>query len=84
MSYTKMMKFNKKHPKGTHQVCLMHTESGFTPSNSFLGKYFEYRKQSEVIGREPIGCEDYYNTPAFLRKNLLQTEVLNAGTNPNN
>ena len=71
MSYDKMMKWNKKRPKGTKQPILMHTNSGFTPSMTFLNDYFEYRAKSEAIGREPISCEEYYNTHKFLRKELL-------------
>ncbi len=60
MSYAKAMKWNRKHPKGTRQPVLMHTESGFTPSVSFLEKYWRYREQCEVAGIAPAECEDYY------------------------
>ena len=71
MSYEKMMKWNKKRPKGTKQPILMHTNSGFTPSTAFLEDYFEYRAESEAIGIEPISCEEYYKTPSFLKRELL-------------
>lgn len=74
MSYAKMMKWNKKHPKGTHQVCIMHTDNGFVPSNSFLDKYFTYRQQSEAMGIEPIECEEYYGLPNILRNQLLKND----------
>ncbi len=61
MSYTKMMKWNKRHRKGTRQPILMHTNSGFTPSIAFLDKYFEYRAKCEAGGIEPIECQQYYN-----------------------
>jgi len=61
MSYEKAMKWNKKHPKGTQQPVLMHTESGFTPSYSFLNRYFNYRERCETAGIEPAGCQEYYN-----------------------
>ena len=35
MSYTKMMKWNRRHPKGTKQTVIFHTEGSFTPSLSF-------------------------------------------------
>lgn len=71
MSYAKMMKWNKKRPKGTKQPVLMHTDSGFTPSIAFLNKYFEYREQSEKLGHIPVDCETYYHTPNTFRKELL-------------
>jgi hypothetical protein len=61
MSYAKAMKWNRKHPKGTRQPVLMHTESGFTPSISFLDKYFNYRERAEAAGIEPHECEFYYH-----------------------
>jgi hypothetical protein len=71
MSYNKMMKWNKQHRKGTRQVCIMHTESGFTPSQSFLNKYFVYREKAEAKGIEPIGCEEFYHLAAHERANLI-------------
>lgn len=69
MSYAKAMKWNRKHPKGTRQPILMHTESGWTPSNSYLTKYFEYRERCEKAGIEPAECKEYYyNTRKY---NLL-------------
>ena len=62
MSYAKAMKWNKKHPKGTRQPVIMHTNSGFTPSTAFLDEYFEYRAECEKEGRTPLECEDYYKT----------------------
>lgn len=56
-----MIKWNRKHPKGTRQPILMHTESGFTPSNSFLNKYFAYREKCELAGITPAECEEYYH-----------------------
>lgn len=61
MSYKKMMKWNKRHPKGTKQTVIFHTESSFTPSLSFLDKYFTYREECESKGLEPLSCEEYYN-----------------------
>jgi len=72
MSYEKAMKWNKKHPKGTKQPILMHTESGFTPSNSFLNRYFQYREQAENLGFQPIECERYYHLSSFERKQLIK------------
>lgn len=61
MSYTKMMKWNRKHPKGTKQPVLMHTNSGFWPSSAFLDSYFEYKEECERYGVIPAECEDYYH-----------------------
>jgi len=61
MSYEKMRKWNRKHPKGTRQPVLMHTESGFTPSVKFLDRYFEYRERCEAKGIDAADCEYYYN-----------------------
>jgi len=60
MSYEKAMKWNRRHPKGTKQTVIMHTNSGFTPSLAFLDDYFEYRGECEAVKIEPIGCEEYY------------------------
>lgn len=60
MSYEKAMKWNRKHPKGTRQTCIMHTDSGFTPSSAYLDSYFEYRKECEDVGIEPAECKEYY------------------------
>lgn len=60
MSYAKMMRWNKKHPKGTKQPVIMHTNSGFTPSKSFLDKYFKYREQCMKEGKTPLDCEAFY------------------------
>lgn len=56
------MKWNKKHPKGTRQPILMHTNSGFTPSSAFLDDYFEYRAECKIAGTIPLECEEYYKT----------------------
>lgn len=61
MSYEKMIKWNKKRPKGTRQCVIMHTESGFTPSKSFMDKYFAYRGRCEAKGVVPAECSEYYN-----------------------
>ena len=61
MSYSKMIKWNRKHPKGTKQPVIMHTESGFTPSASFLDTYFKYRAKCEQQGIKPAECETYYH-----------------------
>jgi hypothetical protein len=75
MSYEKAMKWNRKHPKGTKQPILMHTESGFTPSESFLVKYFNYRGIAENLGLTPIDCEQYYNLSNTDRSNLITTSL---------
>ena len=60
MSYAKMMKWNRKHPKGTRQTVIMHTDRGFTPSKAYLDKYFEYRQRCEDLVQTPADCEFYY------------------------
>lgn len=62
MSYEKMMKWNRKHRKGTKQPVIMHTNSGFTPSLAFLDDYFEYREECKQKGTEPLSCEEYYKS----------------------
>lgn len=54
------MKWNKTHRKGTKQNCIMHTDSGFWPSSSYLNKYFKYREECEAVNIEPATCEEYY------------------------
>ena len=62
MSYAKMIKWNKKHPKGTKQPVIMYasTERTFTPSVAYMNKYFIYREKCEKDGIEPKDCEEYY------------------------
>ncbi len=74
MSYEKAMKWNRKHPKGTTQPILMHTESGFTPSMVFLDKYFNYRNKCEVAGITPADCEDYYHNQRMYNEKLKNNE----------
>ena len=62
MSYEKMMKWNKKRPKGTKQTVIMHTNSGFTPSKAFLDVYFKYREECQIQNQTPLSCEEFYNS----------------------
>jgi hypothetical protein len=57
-----MMKWQMKHPKGTNQAIIMHTESGFQPSYAFMKKYFKYRQQCEAENKMPLDCESYYRS----------------------
>lgn len=69
-----MMKWNKTHRKGTKQVFIMHTESGFTPSIAFLDKYFVYREECERAGLIPAECEEYY-TEGNKCNNILRSKT---------
>jgi hypothetical protein len=61
MDYTKMMRWNKKHPKGTRQPVLMHTGSGFWPAWSWLEHdYFPYHAACEAVGVKALDQESYY------------------------
>lgn len=60
MSYAKAMKWAKKHPKGTRQPVLMHTNSGFWPSGSYLKDYWKYADACAAEGVKPFGCEQFY------------------------
>lgn len=66
MSYEKMMKWNKKHPKGiSYKKGWMgfdtSTPGSFTPSMAFLDEnYFPYRERCAKAGIEPASCKDYY------------------------
>jgi hypothetical protein len=64
MSYAKMMKWNKQHRKGTKQPVIMYTSDKpeFTPSISFLDRYFKYQAKSQEEGKEPMTCEEYYKS----------------------
>lgn len=63
MSYNKMMKWNRKHPKGTRQPILMSTESGFWPSGAWLEHdWWPYLKRCEAEGIKPMECEAYYKS----------------------
>lgn len=75
MSYEKMMKWNKKHRKGTRQNVIMHTGSGFWPSAMFLDKYFKYREECEDAGIEPVGDEFYYNNRGRCNEILREAQA---------
>lgn len=60
MSYNKMMKWNKKRPKGTKQTVIAHTDSGFWPSCSFIDKWIRYTERCEAAGQVSLSCEEYY------------------------
>lgn len=62
MSYNKMMKWNKKRPKGgAIQPVLFHTNSGFTPSVAFMERYFEYKEECIKNNLIPLTAREYYN-----------------------
>jgi hypothetical protein len=63
MSYNKAMKWAKKHPKGTRQPVLMHTNSGFTPAYSWMmNDWFPYLEKCKKDGIKPMECEEYYKS----------------------
>jgi hypothetical protein len=62
MSYTKMMKWNKTHRKGTKQPILMSTGSGFWPSGASIDEWVEYAKELKAQGKTFLSCEEYYRT----------------------
>ncbi len=62
MSYAKMMKWNKKRPKGTKQPIIMHSDSGFWPSISFSKKWIEYATELENKGLPYMDIEAYYKS----------------------
>jgi hypothetical protein len=63
MSYAKAMKWNRKHPKGTRQPVLMHTDSGFTPAIAWLeNDWWPYLDKCRAEGTTPIECEQYYKS----------------------
>jgi hypothetical protein len=62
MSYKQMMKWHKKHPKGTRQPVLMHTNSGFWPAQSWLeNEYNPYIDACDAIGVRAVKAETFYN-----------------------
>jgi hypothetical protein len=61
MSYKQAMKWQRKHIKGTKQPVLMHTNSGFWPSQGFLEDYWEYTAACEASKVAPLGCKEYYD-----------------------
>lgn len=63
MNYNKAMKWGKKHPKGTKQPILMHTNSGFIPSITWLeNKWFPYLEKCKSESITPMECEAYYKS----------------------
>lgn len=62
MSYAKAIKWNKKHPMGTKQQIIMHTNSGFWPSGSFSKKWIAYAEECERKGLSYLDIESYYKS----------------------
>lgn len=61
MSYAQAVKWGRKHPKGTRQPVLMHTNSGFWPARAWLEGYFwPYLEACKAADVEPIECEPFY------------------------
>jgi hypothetical protein len=60
MSYAKMMKWNKKRPKGTKQPVIMHSDSGFWPSGAFSKKWIAYAEELCKQGKPYLSIEEYY------------------------
>jgi hypothetical protein len=57
------MKWNRRHPKGTRQTCIMHTNSGFTPAITWLEhNWWPYLEKCKAQGIEPMECETYYKS----------------------
>lgn len=79
MSYTKAMKWAKRHPKGTRQPVLMHTDRGFTPSKSFLDEYWKYLDKCREINVTPVECEYFYHNSHDVLKQLRYGTHSNTG-----
>jgi hypothetical protein len=63
MSYAKMIRWNKRHRKGTRQTVLMHTNRGFTPSRTWMTEdWFPYLEKCKAQGIEAMEIEQYYKS----------------------
>ena len=63
MSYAQAIKWSRKHPRGGKiQPVLMHTDSGFWPSGSFVAHYQEYVDRCNVSGVKPVTCKELYDS----------------------
>ena len=61
MSYTKMIKWQKTHRKGTRQPVLMSTGSGFWPSGAWLRDcWWPYLERCQANNETPMDCEAFY------------------------
>ena len=61
MSYAKMMKWHRRHPKGTRQPVIMSTGTGFWPAKAWLEDVFwPYLAECKRLGVEPVACEAFY------------------------
>lgn len=62
MSYEKMMRWHKKHPRGGKiQPVLMHTNSGFWPSRAWsVGEFYPYLRACKRLGVDPVRDETLY------------------------
>lgn len=64
MSYKKMMKWNKRHRRGTRQPCLFHVPGrGFTASWAWIqDNWIPYLERCKAEGVEPMEQEQYYKS----------------------
>ena len=85
MSYKEAMRWNKKHPKGTHQTVIMSTGSGFWPAGAWLeGNYYPYLEACQAANVEPLKAEQFYyatiGTAHFQRAPSDYAAMTKAGT----
>lgn len=55
------MKWNARH-KEKKQPIIMHTDSGFCPSNAFSKKWIKYAEEKQGNGEPYLDCEQYYKS----------------------
>lgn len=61
MDYTRAMRWQRTHRKGTRQPVILHTQSGFWPAEAFLREdYWPYVEQCKADGVEPLSVRAYY------------------------
>lgn len=63
MSYDQSVKWTRKHPKGTRQPVLMHTNSGFWPARAWILESWQpYLERCRDANAQPLECEAFYRS----------------------
>ncbi len=76
MSYSKMMRWQRTHRRGTRQPVIMSTGSGFWPAQRWLQhNYWPYVDACKAIGTEPLECETFYRVTVRKSHFPLTSEV---------
>lgn len=85
MSYSKMMRWQRTHRRGTRQAVILSTSGGFWPAQAWLRhNYWPYVEACKAIGTEPLECEAFHKLTIrrdhFARTPEVYAQVSKSGT----